>query len=259
MNKKNICAPGNQEKCSHTCFRKEHLINMAKILKKKGYKIKTTGTKHQLWDNIKKVLGKKCDDMCMLKKMNMNENEIFKPKMPNSWKNNMNEWLSTTDINKVMKQYENIHKDFIYFGALPSDCPTSFYCSLSNLNLQKLLNNGINKIGIIYNLDPHDKPGSHWVGMFIDNKNKEIDYYDSYGDDIETRTIKRFKNKLMKQMGRGSVYKYNYKRHQYKNSECGIYSINFILNRLKGWSMDKIIKKTPRDDEIQKLRSKFYR
>jgi hypothetical protein len=40
---------------------------------------------------------------------------------------------------------------------------------------------GINKIGIIYNLDVSSGPGTHWVGMYIDNKNNEINYYDSYG------------------------------------------------------------------------------
>ena len=29
---------------------------------------------------------------------------------------------------------------------------------------------GITKIGLIFNLDPHYKEGSHWVAMFIDNR-----------------------------------------------------------------------------------------
>ena len=34
--------------------------------------------------------------------------------------------------------------------------------------------------------------------------------------------------------------RYNQTRHQYKNSECGVYSVNFILRLLKGDSFDKI-------------------
>ena len=34
----------------------------------------------------------------------------FRPHMPRSWLKNKNEWASTTDIEKVLKQYEDIIK-----------------------------------------------------------------------------------------------------------------------------------------------------
>ena len=36
-------------------------------------------------------------------------------------------------------------------------------------------------MGIVFNLDPHDKPGSHWVSMYVDLNNGGIYYFDSYG------------------------------------------------------------------------------
>ena len=36
--------------------------------------------------------------------------------MPEDWKYEPNKWLNTTDIDKVMEQYEN-YDEFIYFGA----------------------------------------------------------------------------------------------------------------------------------------------
>ena len=34
---------------------------------------------------------------------------------------------------------------------------------------------------MVINLDPHDKPGSHWVALYFDLKKMEIYYFDSYG------------------------------------------------------------------------------
>ena len=51
------------------------------------------------------------------------------------------------------------------------------------------------------------------------------------------------------------AYTYNKIRHQFKNSECGIYSINFL---------DESLRKQPRrntslsDDQVHRLREYFY-
>ena len=39
-------------------------------------------------------------------------NNFFAPFAPNEWKKNPNEWLSSIDISKVMKQYEKKYKNF---------------------------------------------------------------------------------------------------------------------------------------------------
>ena len=147
----------------------------------------------------------------------------------------------------------------MFFGAVPADCPVGFTCSLSNINLDKLRKQGKTKLGIVYNMDTHNKPGSHWVAMFIDLDDNEVDYYDSYGDDIETTPIRKFKKKMLKALGKDAVYKFNNKRHQYKDSECGIFCIKFIEYRLKGRSMEYIKKHMPKDKQVQKYRKKFYR
>ena len=33
---------------------------------------------------------------------------------------------------------------------------------------------GINKIGVIFNLDKHTQPGSHWVALFIDGEKRKF-------------------------------------------------------------------------------------
>ena len=52
---------------------------------------------------------------------------------------------------------------------------------------------------------------------------------------------------------------YNDIRHQYKNSECGVYSMNFIIEFLDGNSFKKIIENIKNDDLMTKKRSEYYR
>ena len=53
-------------------------------------------------------------------------------------------------------------------------------------------------------------------------------------------------------------YKYNKKRHQFKNSECGVYSINFIENMLEGKTFNQYCNSNIPDDKMNKLRKKYY-
>ena len=96
----------------------------------------------------------------------------FKPKMPKSWFKNINEWLSTLEIEDVMNQYDKKYKNFKFLGAVPSDCPKSIRCSLTNLNLKGFLKQKITKLGIVFNLDEHHQSGSHWVALMIDLSHK---------------------------------------------------------------------------------------
>ncbi len=102
--------------------------------------------------------------------------------MPQEWKDNPFEWLSTTDIKNVMKQYEKKYPSFLFMGPVPVDCPSAITCSLSGLDVEILINQlGKTKLGIIFNLDKHDEPGSHWVATFFDFKKCRILYFDSVG------------------------------------------------------------------------------
>ena len=62
--------------------------------------------------------------------------------------------------------------------------------------------------------------------------------------------LKDIKNNIEKKL----KIEYNRNRHQYKNSECGVYSLNFILRLLNGDSFEKITKNKVLDDEINDCR-----
>ena len=57
-------------------------------------------------------------------------NNTFRPEGPS----NRYEWLSTTDINDVINQYQNKHKDFIFLGAVPADFEELPVLGIDNLN-----------------------------------------------------------------------------------------------------------------------------
>ena len=47
-------------------------------------------------------------------------------------------------------------------------------------------------------------------------------------------------------------------RHQYKESECGMYSIDFIERLLRNVPFHNMSKKKIKDDSVQKKRYKFF-
>jgi hypothetical protein len=288
-----VCSEGSivkggkviKKKESYTCYSLKSLQKIAKAMneERKGEsdykKIKIEGvSKYELWKSIQEHLKPFCNDdeecwrrqefIRKLKDIDI-QAYTFKPQMPEEWKQNKNTWLSNFDIDLVLKQYERIYPEFKTFNSSPSDCPVSVDCPLSTMDPFKLRSEGKTKIGIVFNLDKTGQSGSHWVATFIDLKNKEkssqkdpveINYYDSYGDP-PIPLIKLFLVRLgEKFLLKGEKVKilYNDKRHQYGNSECGVYSMNFILERLHGTPMKKISKTKIMDKEMNNLRRLLY-
>ena len=267
------CAPGS-EISSYTCFNKESLISIIKSWNEKNkdkIKYNHSDSKKILWNKINKKFIKKCDnEKCWLKKGLIKKSlvkEHFKPLKPKEWDKNPREWLSTVEIENVLKQYEKIYPDFLFMGCVPIDfdyelspgnCVINELCKIK---INKYLKHNKKYIGIVFNLDKHHQDGSHWVSMFCNFKKNEICYFDSYGYDVPSeikRLMKRLKNQHKKYNNLDLKLKYNNVRHQYKNSECGVYCINFIVNMLNNVSFETFINKKIPDDLIFKKRNYFF-
>jgi Ulp1 family protease len=96
--------------------------------------------------------------------------------------------------------------------------------------------------------------------MYIDNINNEINYYDSYGSK-STPLIEKFIKKVVESYKTNNINPIiidNDKRHQYGGSECGVYSMNFILERLHGTTMYDISKMSIPDEKMNYLRKILY-
>lgn len=263
------CAPGHNN--GSTCYTKEQLIKMAHSVYPKytiGYLQKMR--KDKLWVLLNNKFATECDkESCWLDKdviKKIPDTELhyytFRPKKPKEWNKDRYTWLTTTDIYKVMNQYQRAYKNFIFMGAVPVDCPSAIQCELSNINVERLEKNNINKIGIIFNLDKHDEPGSHWVALYIDRENGRIEYYDSVGSS-SPQMIKKFMKSLRDKyndIGIKMILKENKRKHQRGSSECGVYSMNFLIECLtNNKSLKDFEKRDLKDKTINLLRDYLYR
>ena len=270
----NKCAPSKKK--DFTCFSKEDLIYICKVYSSSNENkiLIENKTKKELWNILEERLRDTCkNERCWLKQnliprdFSINHlNKTFKPEHPKEWLKNPYEWLSSTDIRKVMKQYEYKYKNFLFLGPAPVDCPSAIECSLTNLEVVDLYNMGKKNVGIIFNLDKHNEPGSHWVSFYFDINKGDIFYFDSTGEDPPKlilsflykmkESCKDFFNRTGKS-NNVDIY-VNNTQFQFGNTECGIFSMYFIISFLKGKNMDELKKKDFNDTYMNKLRKKFY-
>lgn len=171
------------------------------------------------------------------------------------------EWLGTEHIENVMKKYEKIYLDFHFVGAVPLDCDKLPFCELSDIKYDKLSREGINKIGVVFNHDVYGDPGSHWVAMYIDLEEGEIDFCDSTGKgpiDHINDVIKNFQTYYKQKNGKNPIYKENKNKYQRDKSECGVYSCNFLIRRLAGESFEEVTTNFLDFKDINSCRNAYF-
>jgi len=215
----------------------------------------------QLTDRLKNICK---DQLCWLKqefvkKMSVQEqNDILYNTHRPSGPQGKFTWLNTINLDEVMSQYENMYPEFKYLGTVPMDFDyLEEKYRLSKYNYDEFLDKNIYKFGVIFNLDKSNQSGSHWVALYADMKDGIITFFDSYGMD-PTKEIKILMN-AMGQYCKNPTYEQNTKRHQYKNSECGVYSINFIARRLAGETLQDISKERLKDESVNLCRAVYFK
>jgi hypothetical protein len=194
----------------------------------------------------------------------------FAPPSPKEWKTNPNEWLSSTEIIEVMQQYEKAYSCFECIGPSPIDFDTKYlhgkcvWEELCNFSVQKQIQNKKTKIGIIFNTDTHDKPGQHWISMFINIRKNTIFFFDSTGDPAP-KEILVFIDRI-KQQGKHMSPPIHFivdsnegVEHQYGNTECGVYSLFFIIHMLEDKLTANYLKThILKDKYIEKYRKIYF-
>lgn len=284
------CAPGKKFK-DGSCFTLKSLQKIANQYNKKyDNKINITDNKEDLVKQLEKKITKCDTQSCWLRQNFIQElendeinNNTLRPKGPTK----KYEWLSTTNINQVVNQYQKANSKFIFMGAVPYDWDDLPILGLRNLDFADLEKNGKEKIGIVFNLDKHNQPGSHWVALYTDLKAKQVYFFDSFAVPPGKR-IKKFITKVVKYIYKRDNNKtlkvnsilnhlkknkqkyhssnlknidlrYNTIQHQFGNSECGVYSINFIIRLAQGESFDNITTNITKDDEMNECRKEYFR
>lgn len=190
---------------------------------------------------------------CLAKdpKMAKHVRASFRPIKPDEWESNDREWLSTDDIAMVMKQYEGAHTDFEFVGVFPINfaesygraCVSPRICDVPAL-MDRLVYAGKTQFGIVFNLDRHDQGGSHWVAMYgsMDPGRRAYGIY--YYDSVAVPPKKEFRNFMTQlqahvhkhirpQSERHFCKQFNKHRRQYKNTECGVFCMVFLINSIE--------------------------
>lgn len=223
--------------------------------------------------NIHRSLKRKLKDVCHSERCWIESivpdskntlNKYFAPKQPTSWKKNKNEWLNSLDISRVMKQYETAYPEFKFLGPAPIDFEfmdgndTCIFPDICNLNLSQERQNGKTKIGLIFNTDPHDKPGAHWICVFIDLDKNKYFFFDSTGDKIPNE-LQSFYNKLKKNYKKLKFISNEGFEHQYGETECGVYCLYTIINLLeRSKKMEDFMKQRISDKYIESFRKQYF-
>lgn len=189
----------------------------------------------------------------------------LRPAQPANWKEDPDMWLDSNNIADVMRQYEEINRDFVFLGPYPIDfaakdpytekkkCIIGEMCSM---DLDREKTRGKSKIGIVYNLDPHYKDGSHWVANYIDIPKKKLYYFDSYGMEPPAQ-VRKFMQWLTIQEPALKLA-YNGRRFQFKDSECGMYCLYFLIRMIMGDSFRRFVRHSPPDTYMLDLRDYLF-
>jgi hypothetical protein len=252
------CAYGNDG--TKTCIPDKELTKIAKKLKIKG-------------DNVYEKILEKIDgktDIDVIEKFGLNKDEIMKPSVPGYY-------LSNTELDKMLTQFANKHKEFKSFGAVPydfKDTPDgSWYANCKMISTFDPSSFKKKSWGVIVNCSESSESGSHWVCMYLIKKDNTIklEYFDSVGtnecrsmvecDENNTPTeIRAFVDKVKKQSedaGMTFEYSQNSNQHQTKFNECGMYCLYYIMNRLNGIEYSDAYDRIP-DDRMTYLRKILY-
>lgn len=288
MNKCHINKTPNINKCSLdkknsvVCFTDENIIELVKIYNQVfPNDIISNNNKHSLIKELNKKLSNDKNKIKKFKKELKHEliNKIkndFLPKGPID-----KTWLSSDNINDIMTQFEKSFSNYKFLGCVPIDintvvkkryasdkCQDSFmldtrssttYNKMSCTDLDNLVGK---KVGIIFNLDKHYQSGSHWTSVFIDFTSSNINmyYFDSVGvkPPKEVYQLKDDIKKWSDKNNKSLTFKYNTVQHQRGDSECGVYSINFISRMLNNETFEQIIKNPISDIDIHNCRTYYF-
>jgi hypothetical protein len=214
-----------------------------------------------IWTQLKERLSKCKKEDCWLNQINDEsirqklDKYLFAPDQPKNWKKDKSAWLSNFDIFEVLRQYEISHKHFKVIGPTPIDFDTRpkdlngkcVWNDLCGFSLKNMLQQGKTKLGIVFNLDEHDEPGSHWVAMFVDLEDEFIFYLDSAGESVQPE-IKALAERIIKQglemqkQMKIDFYENYPVEHQMGENECGMYALYFIITMLTGKAEHKTFK-----------------
>ena len=182
--------------------------------------------------------------------------------------------LSNYDIDGVLSQWCLTNDKFYNWGfnmidfdkegaSLAKHNMVDILKGEASLNLGKyggVIKRPCNIAACVVNTDKYSGGGIHWFAVLCDCRSEPhtVEYFNSSGNPPRPQIIdwmERTAKQLSTHTGKQVVQKTNVgSRHQYGNSECGLYSLFFIRHRLDGNPYDSFLEYAYKDDIMTEFR-----
>lgn len=269
-----ICSPKStlHSESNVSCYTYDNLLKIRNgwNLRHPEYSIQSEDF-NTIWNTLNSYMEDSCkNERCWLKKLALKNNidfESFAPNKPKTWDKKPKEWLTNYDISRIMKQYEKTYDFFEFIGPSPlnydhydKENDEYVWPELKFFKIEDYIKQNISDIGIVFNLDDHDEPGSHWTTLYVDINNKRIYYFDSAAGTVPKKV------KKLIDLVKNNNYKIPFKlstnyplEHQKRDGECGMYCMYFMISMLsKSQPWEHFSKQRIPDKEMFLLRDKIY-
>ena len=255
----------------HVCSTKEGIALIKQLLE-----IPDKLTAKQVIDTAKKILKVDSEsaiyDHPKIKvKMGFNRvknilDEHFKPEGP---KDNT-QLLNNFDIDNNLKQWaskseQEFNKKVLHIPFQMRDFLDK-KTELATLDIYNLIKQGYNAFYTIFNTDVSTGPGKHWFALYAELKSDQVqlEYFNSSGYPPMEPLLVWMENTcycLLKQHGIKCNIVYATKGHQLQNSktECGVWSLVYILSRLKDKDPHWILTVGANDKDMINYRKRLFR
>jgi len=170
---------------------------------------------------------------------------------------NSTNWLSNNNIDRVLELYWNVMPKFIPIPFQMRDFAKQPNSKLANFNWESAKKTGVNYIACALNTDWTYGKGEHWVSFFVDFPGKTVEYFDSAGQTPHSEFIQLLVDVASKLEFKDECI--TTVVHQTENTECGMYTLFYILSRLHGIPFKKFRGRRIPDDVMVAFRKFVFR
>lgn len=183
----------------------------------------------------------------------------LKPKL-----RNVTGWLEDSEIQSALDNYNSVPENHFYgivlrlsYGANKDE-----FTPFSSMWVEKPKN--VTKFAFVMNTNPIENSGTHWVSLFVDVEENEINYMDSIGsppNSVVQHQIREALNLLRKWFPNFTKKTFDQftTRKQKGGIECGVYSVSNIVQRLKGVPFHELDMMPLSDEQCHLKRKVFWR
>ncbi len=230
MQPKSECAPHLRKAgARHVCSTAESITQLRKWLKT------NTADPVEVVEAAKEHTG--CDsESCLYKKIQVLNKDDLGDRFAAQGPWNSTTWLSNDHIDQVLEQWRIKFPKFYHVPFQMRDFAKTGG-ELTRVNWREVAGE-YTSLGCILNTDTSRGTGEHWVAFYVDFVNRTVEYFDSAGHKphpefssfvVDTAhrlsevTGKRYTDQLVTRV-----------EHQQGNTECGVYSLYYIISRLNG-------------------------